>query len=164
MENNNQEMTIYVANNYIQEFNIMRGARFYIKDDRVYRMNGEKMPVYFTIGDNEYFTKTLYKFPCKIGDHIQYNIKGHPQTGIAVDIDELYITVRRDGTNGVCDKITHRQFKKCNNMYYFISSSGCIQKAVLGKNPIADKFRKETGNHFESHDKARQKLTELRGY
>lgn len=39
-------------------------------------------------------------------------------------------------------------------VYFYISSSGCICRTVLGKDKYADQFRDKTGNRFDTHDKA----------
>jgi hypothetical protein len=45
--------------------------------------------------------------------------------------------------------------------YYFISSTGKVQRDVVGRDLIVDTFRKKTNNFFETKEKAMEQLETL---
>ena len=45
--------------------------------------------------------------------------------------------------------------------YYFISSSGKVQRDFVGRDMFAEKFRKVNNNFFENKEDANKKLLEL---
>ena len=47
------------------------------------------------------------------------------------------------------------------NVYYFISSSGKVQREVVGRDGLSDNFRKKTNNYFEDKEDAVKKLHEI---
>ena len=48
--------------------------------------------------------------------------------------------------------------------YYFISSSGKIQKDIVGRDTMVEQFRKNTNNYFENKEEAYKKLNEMLAY
>ena len=45
--------------------------------------------------------------------------------------------------------------------YYFISSSGKVQRDIVGRDKIVDNFRMRTNNYFETKEEANKKLLEI---
>lgn len=164
-----QSITIYVAQRAIPEFNIIAGSKLYIKDNVVYNLyNGKQYPPYLSVNNATYFKSTTYEFPVEPGEYITYyrpedhRRAKHVYTGQVVAIDERNLQVVRDGTNGVIDTITHNKIKEKRIVYYYINSSGIIQKAIKGMNKEADWFRKKVQNYFDSKGEAQGKLQELK--
>lgn len=122
-----------------------------------YYDNGNEVVMPFTYNKDLFATYEINLYP--IGTHIAHNRNNNVHGEIIYYIMErnLYV-VKKD-----CNNIHSIHFDDAiiENVYYFISSSGKVQREVVGRDSLSDNFRKKTNNYFENKEDAVKKLREI---
>jgi hypothetical protein len=122
-----------------------------------YILDGKKVLVPF-IYKRDLFSKcvmNLYPIGVDISDKNNVNANGEV---VYYQMENNTYVVKNN--NGKHLKI-HFDNAIVRNMYYFISSSGKVQRDFVGRDLFAEKFRKANNNFFENKDDANKKLLEL---
>ena len=96
-------------------------------------------------------TLSLYPFGTTITNNNTYKECGEI---VSYDLDKSYYI------------LNNKQRIKFKNAvvaeyYYFISSTGKIQKDIVGRDTNVEQFRKATNNYFETKEEANKKLIEI---
>lgn len=122
-----------------------------------YLDNGKKVVMPF-VHKKELFIKcmlSLYPIGANISDKRNITNSG---TIVYYEMEENRYAVKTN--NG---SILHIHFDNAVTIetYYFISSTGKIQKDVVGRDIIVERFRKATNNYFENKEEAEKKRKEL---
>ena len=122
-----------------------------------YLITGKKIYMPF-IYNNDLFTKcvkNLYPIGSIISDKTDANKSGE----VLYYIMESNKYVVRNG----CCNIISIYFDNAivTNYYYFISSSGKVQRDIVGRDGFTENFRKKTNNYFETKEEANKKLSEI---
>lgn len=122
-----------------------------------YIMNGKNVLVPFTHRKELFFKCmiSLYPIGTIIVDKRNTNNSGEI---VFYEIEENRYAVKNGSSN-----ISHIYFDNATiiETYYFISSTGKIQKDVVGRDTSVERFRKATNNYFENKEEAQKKLDEL---
>lgn len=122
-----------------------------------YILNGKKVVVPF-IYKRDLFSKcvlSLYDIGAVISDKNNVNALGEV---VYYNMENNLYVVKNCNNNHL--KI-HFDNAVVRDMYYFISSSGKVQRDYVGRDANTEKFRKSTNNYFEKKDDAIKKLSEI---
>jgi len=122
-----------------------------------YLITGKKIYMPFIYNKN-LFTKcvmNLYPIGSIISDKTDSNKSGE----VLYYIMESNKYVVRNG----CSNIISIYFDNAIviDYYYFISSSGKVQRDIVGRDGFTENFRKKTNNYFETKEEANKKLMEI---
>jgi hypothetical protein len=122
-----------------------------------YDVDGNEVVMPFTY-NKDLFSKceiNLYPIGAHIADKRNNNVHGE----IVYYIMEGNLYVVKNGCNSMHS--IHFDDSIIENVYYFISSSGKVQREVVGRDGLSDNFRKKTNNYFENKEDAVKKLNEI---
>ena len=122
-----------------------------------YILNGKKVVVPF-IYKRDLFTKcvmNLYPIGAVISDKNNVNALGEV---VYYNMENNLYVVKNCSNNHL--KI-HFDNAVVRDMYYFISSSGKVQRDYVGRDGLTENFRKKTNNYFETKEEANKKLIEI---
>lgn len=135
--------------------------RIYFTDDNnkslYYLMNGKKVVVPF-LYRKELFSKcmlALYPIGAVISDKNNVNACG--EVAYYEMENNVYIVKNNN------DKHLRIHFDNAiiRDYYYFISSTGNVQRDFVGRDANVERFRKATNNYFENKEEADKKMREL---
>lgn len=122
-----------------------------------YILNGKKVVVPF-IYRKDLFSKcvlSLYPIGAVISDKNNVNALGEV---VYYNMENnLYVIKNGNGSHlKICfDNAIVRE------TYYFISSSGKVQRDYVGRDVFTENFRKKTNNYFKTKEEANKKLNEI---
>ena len=122
-----------------------------------YILDGKKVLVPF-IYKRDLFSKcemNLYPIGADISDKNNVNANGEV---VYYQMENNTYVVKNN--NGKHLKI-HFDNAIVRDIYYFISSSGKVQRDFVGRDMFVEKFRKANNNFFENKEDANKKLLEL---
>ena len=122
-----------------------------------YLVDGKKVIVPF-IYKKDLFSKcvlSLYPIGAVISDKNNVNALGE----VVYYNMENNVYVVKNGSNNHL-KI-HFDNAIVRDMYYFISSSGKVQRDYVGRDGFTENFRKKTNNYFKTKEEANKKLSEI---
>lgn len=122
-----------------------------------YYDNGNEVVMPFTYNKDLFATYEINLYP--IGTHIADNRNKNVHGEIIYYIMERNLYVVKNGCNSMHS--IHFDDAIIENVYYFISSSGKVQREVVGRDGLSDNFRKKTNNYFEDKEDAVKKLREI---
>lgn len=149
----NARERIYFNDEY---YYISNGVKNF-KNSLYYILDGKKVFVPFNY-ESELFSKcvlALYPIGAVISDKNNANSYGE----VVYYNMENNMYVIKNG-NGSHLKI-HFDNAIVRDMYYFISSSGKVQRDIVGRDKMVDNFRMRTNNYFETKEEANKKLLEI---
>lgn len=135
--------------------------RIYFTDDNnkslYYLMNGKKVVVPF-IHRKELFFKcvlALYPIGAVISDKNNVNACGEV---VYYEMESNVYIVKNNN-----DKHLRIHFDNAVviDHYYFISSTGKVQRDFVGRDANVERFRKATNNYYENKEEADKKMREL---
>ena len=142
-------------------FTKLAREKIYFRDENnnnlYYILDGKKVLVPF-IYKKELFSKcimALYPIGADISDKNNVNANGEV---VYYQMENNTYVVKNN--NGKQLKI-HFDNAIVRDMYYFISSSGKVQRDFVGRDNYVEKFRKVNNNFFEDKEDANKKLLEL---
>lgn len=142
-------------------FTRLAREKIYFRDENnnnlYYILDGKKVLVPF-IYKKELFSKcimALYPIGADISDKNNVNANGEV---VYYQMENNTYVVKNN--NGKQLKI-HFDNAIVRDMYYFISSSGKVQRDFVGRDNYVEKFRKVNNNFFEDKEDANKKLLEL---
>lgn len=122
-----------------------------------YYDNGNEVVMPFTYNKDLFVKGMISLYP--IGAHIADNRNKNVHGEIIYYIIERNLYVVKNGCNSIHS--IHFDDATIENVYYFISSSGKVQREVVGRDGLSDNFRKKTNNYFENKEDAVKKLREI---
>ena len=121
-----------------------------------YLTMGKKIYMPF-IYNKDLFTKCVMNlYP--IGEIISDKTDANKNGEVLYYIMESNKYVVRNGSNNMS---IHFDDAVITNYYYFISSSGKVQRDIVGRDKMVDNFRMRTNNYFETKEEANNKLNEI---
>lgn len=150
----------------IEDLRIYKNELFYQgENNRIYSMNsGKVLPEYIDI-NSRYFKEVHINREYEPSDIIQYKYaknrhyphKYDKYKGTITEIDAKGVKVNRKGTS-IIDYIDYDMIIRKEEIYWFISSTGKVQSAVIGADKVADTFREKVHNIYKSKHEAQVAL------
>lgn len=145
-------MEKYIVVQSVKTLNLTKGQLLIIDEKGVPYLAGDyntKFP-FIDIRNTDYFQSFKEKF--KVGTYVSYNDIVYVISNFNVK-SKTYELSFVDSPKIAYSAIYESHLKE-TSIYYFVSSRGGVQRAVLGKDKTADRWREYTNNCFETKDAA----------
>lgn len=138
---------------------IGRGDLVSDEDYRIKNINSDNPFINIDLSNTQYFVP--YKEKYHKGDEVSMSYDGKTIYGVVVDFS--YVTKMYDvkfENKRETDRVDEKKLRPAK-AYFFINSEGVIHKTFFSANEKRDNFCRLTGNVFNTHEEAENKLNKI---